>query len=321
MQRVRAPRAKNASSRKMAVGYKTPRGRMFLGLAEDFLASAIGATKRGKVQLILTSPPFPLNRKKRYGNLQGEAYVKWLADFAQPLRKLLKRNGSIVLELGNAWEPGKPLMSTLALKALIAFLEAGNLKLCQQFICYNPARLPSPAQWVTVKRCRVKDAYTHVWWMAPSESPLANNRNVLTEYSPAMRALLKSRRYNTGSRPSEHTIGKTSFCQDNGGAIPSNVLRMANTSSRDMYYDYCRRKGLAPHPARMQRELPEFFIKFLTNRNSLVFDPFGGSNTTGAAAERLGRRWIAVEPNKDYLQGSRGRFGEKRGANRRRPKE
>lgn len=156
--------------------YRTARGVMIQGTAEAALASPLLERYKGKVQLIFTSPPFPLNRKKQYGNQQGEAYVKWLSGFAPLFCEFLKPDGSIVVEMGNAWEPGKPAMSTLALRALLAFLDAGKLYLCQQFVCYNPARLPTPAQWVNVERIRVKDAFTHVWWMSTTDRPKANNR-------------------------------------------------------------------------------------------------------------------------------------------------
>src|SRR5438552_3470878 len=130
------------------LAFKTDWGSSFQGLAEDALTSRQMVWWRGKIDLILTSPPFPLNRKKRYGNLQGEAYVNWLASFAPLFKSFLKPKGSIVMEVGNAWEPGKPVMSTLSLRALLKFLDAGSLHLCQQFVCHNRARLPSPAQWV-----------------------------------------------------------------------------------------------------------------------------------------------------------------------------
>lgn len=281
---------------------------MIGGSAEAVLTSPFARKYLRKVQLIFTSPPFPLNRKKKYGNLQGEAYVEWLSSFAPIFRKFLKHDGSIVMEMGNAWEPGQPVMSTLALRALLAFLDKGQFNLCQQFICYNPARLPSPAQWVNVERIRVKDSYTHVWWMAPSDRPKADNRSVLKEYSSSMLKLLGSKKYNAGKRPSEHHIGKCSFLQNNKGAIPSNVLTLANTSANDDYLNFCRKQGFQPHPSRMPVGLPEFFIKFLTAPRDLVLDPFAGSNTTGVTAERLKRRWISIEPREDYIAGSRGRF-------------
>ena len=115
---------------------------MFNGLAENALASNLLKKYRHKAQLIFTSPPFPLNRKKRYGNLQGEEYVDWLAAYAPLFREFLKDDGSLVMELGNAWVQGSPVMSPLALRALLGFLDKAKLNLCQQFVCYNPARLP-----------------------------------------------------------------------------------------------------------------------------------------------------------------------------------
>jgi DNA modification methylase len=301
-------RTKSSLPKEPGLGYSTERGQMLVGGTEQVLASRAAEKLRGKVQMIFTSPPFPLNRKKKYGNLNGDDYVDWLAGFAPRFSELLKPDGSIVLELGNAWEPGRPVMSTLALKALLAFLEKGRFFLCQQFICYNPARLPSPAQWVNVDRVRVKDSYTHVWWMAPSEHPLANNRQVLRDYSASMQRLLATKHYNPGKRPSGHNIGKKSFLRNNNGAIPPNVLMLTNTKSSDAYQTYCREKRLPIHPARMPSGLPEFFVKFLTVPGNLVLDPFAGSNTTGAVAERLKRRWIAIEPDAKYAAGSKGRF-------------
>lgn len=300
--------AANGTTVTASEAYRTAHGVMVRGTAEVALASPLLERYRGKAQLIFTSPPFPLNRKKQYGNQQGEAYVKWLSGFAPLFCEFLKPDGSIVLEMGNAWEPGRPAMSTLALRALLAFLDAGNLSLCQQFICYNPARLPTPAQWVNVERIRVKDAFTHVWWMSTTDRPKADNRGVLQHYSPSMLKLLASKKYNAGARPSEHHIGESSFFADNKGAIPPNVLTYANTAASDDYLKYCRKHNLQLHPARMPAKLPEFFIKFLTEPRDLVLDPFGGSNTTGAAAERLKRRWLSIEPNRTYVEGSKARF-------------
>ena len=309
-----ATRLKTPSNRGEALGqtctaYSTNLGRSIHGMAEDVLMSPPDSENvEGQVDLIFTSPPFPLNRKKRYGNEQGEAYIDWLVSFAPLFKKLLNPNASIVLELGNSWEPGKPVMSTLALKALLAFLERGEFVLCQQFVWYNPARLPSPAQWVNIERIRVKDAYTHLWWMALTDRPHADNRQVLNKYSQSMEKLLKRQSYNTGKRPSEHNIGKESFLKNNAGSIPSNLITLANTQSSSNYLDYCRHYELRPHPARMPSGLAEFFIKFLTKPGDLVLDPFAGSNTTGAVAEKLDRRWLSIEPNESYLKGSRGRF-------------
>lgn len=304
---LRTP-ASREGSKPPKIGYRTSRGHMVVGDAEEILRSRLVDKIRGKVDLIFTSPPFPLNRKKKYGNLQGEAYIEWLASFAPLFHTLLRRNGSIVIEIGNAWEPGEPVMSILPVRAFLAFKERGGFHLCQQFVCYNPARLPSPAQWVNVDRIRVKDAYTHLWWLSPVARPLAKNKRVLKSYSDSMLKLLETKKYNAGLRPSEYRIGEKSFLRNNKGAIPSNVLTFTNTLSRDAYLEYCRKKNLVRHPARMPVGLAEFFIKFLTRRDGLVLDPFAGSNTTGAAAEKLGRSWISIESREDYARASKGRF-------------
>lgn len=308
--------------------YKTKKGKFLVGDSFFVLKDLLKKGYRNKVQLIMTSPPFPLNDKKKYGNLQGEAYNRWLAEFAPLFSDLLKKNGSIVIELGNSWEPGRPTQALLTLESLLSFVKhpTAGLRLCQEFICYNPSRLPSPAQWVTIKRIRTTDSYTHVWWMSKDDFPKADNRKVLRPYSQSMKELLKRKSYNSGKRPSEHVIGEKSFLSNNRGSImpnlleieridserdprlPPNVLSMSNTNSNDAFMLACRRKGLTPHPARMQQGLVNFFIEFLTDPGDLVLDPFGGSNTTGFCAEKLGRRWIAVDIDGQYGRQSKLRF-------------
>ena len=276
--------------------------------SDELLAGTAAARFEGRVDLIFTSPPFPLNRKKRYGNERGEEYIKWLCGFGPLFKKMLKPAGSIVIEMGNSWEPGEPAMSTLAMRALLDFQSKNGLHLCQEFIWQNPAKLPSPAQWVNIERIRVKDSFTKLWWMSTTVKPKASNQRVLQEYSGSMKALLKRGSYNAGMRPSQHDISETGFLKNNGGAIPSNVLTYANTHNADAYQTYCRVHGLRPHPARMPTELAKFFIKFLTEPGDIVLDPFGGSNTTGAAAEELERHWMSIEASEEYVKSSRGRF-------------
>jgi DNA methylase len=320
--RPSSPKKWAAQFPSLVTAYSTKLGISLVGESDKLLAGPVGKWLKGKVQLVFTSPPFPLNRKKAYDNKQGKEYKAWLKDFAPLLRDLLAPNGSIVIELGNAWEPGLPVMSTLALESLLAFKRSGRFHLCQEFIWYNPAKLPTPVQWVSVDRVRVKDAFTRLWWLSSTPHPHADNTQVLQPYSSSMRDLLKTKKYNSGLRPSEHRIGKESFLTNNGGAIPPNVLRVettaltppdsvltgSNTSSTDTYLKYCRDRDISPHPARMPRALAEFFVKLCTRPGDLVLDPFAGSNTTGAAAERHRRCWIGVEAKAEYAQAGLGRF-------------
>lgn len=285
----------------VAPSYATRFGRAYCA---DALA-LLDAMPAGSVDLVVTSPPFALLRKKRYGNVTQEEYADWFAPFAERIRRVLTPTGSFVFELGGSWDSGRPTRSLYQYELILRL--ARDFHVCQDFYWYNPARLPTPAEWVTVRRTRVKDAISLIWWLSKSPHPEADNRRVLQPYSPSMRKLLKDG-YTPARRPSQHDISEA-FGKDNGGAIPPNLLSVSNTRSNDPYLKGCRAAGVAPHPARFPVELPDFFIRFLTTPGQLVLDPFAGSNTTGAAAERLGRRWLSCDLSPEYVAGSRFRFG------------
>jgi DNA modification methylase len=256
------------------------------------------------VALVLTSPPFALQRKKAYGNVAAADYVEWLWPFAKEIHRVLQPDGSFVLELGGAWNHGSGTRSLYQYDVLIRL--ASLYHLAQDFYWYNPSRLPTPAEWVTIRRTRVKDAVNLIWWLSKTDTPKADNRRVLRPYSPSMKRLLKNG-YKAARRPSQHDISEN-FSRDNGGAIPPNLLTIPNTRSNDEYLTRCREAGLPIHPARFPPPVPEFFIRFLTEAGQLVLDPFAGSNVVGQVAESLERSWISVEIKREYVEGSRLRF-------------
>jgi DNA modification methylase len=288
--------------------FKTKLGSAFNCEIETFLDSDYSRKLVGKVDLIFTSPPFPLVSPKKYGNKVGEEYLVWLTDIVDKLSNLLKPKGSLVIEIGNAWTKGEPIMSLLPLQTLIAISERSNLHVCQQLIWHNPAKLPGPATWVNIKRERLSDNHTNIWWYSKTSHPKSNNKKVLVPYSEGMKKLLKTKKYNSGLRPSGHTIGEKSFLKNNSGAIAGSVISKANVGYEKEYREYCLNNDIPLHPARMPISLSDFFINFLTSKNDLVLDPFGGSCTTGKSAEQLGRKWIMVEKDKEYLKGASIRF-------------
>jgi site-specific DNA-methyltransferase (cytosine-N4-specific) len=257
------------------------------------------------VDLVMTSPPFALTRKKEYGNEPVEGYLDWLMPFCREIKRILKPSGSFVLDIGGAWMPGVPVRSVYHFEVAIGLVKDGFC-LAQDFYWYNPARLPSPAEWVTVRRIRAKDSVNMVWWFSKTENPKADNRKVLQPYSESMKSLLRQG-YKPKKRPSGHDISEK-FSKDNGGAIPSNLLSIANTESNSYYLRACKERGIKPHPARYPEALVRFFLHFLTEPGDLVVDPFAGSNVTGAACEYTSRRWISAEINQEYLHGSIARF-------------
>ncbi|MDH6104845.1 DNA methyltransferase [Anabaenopsis tanganyikae CS-531] len=297
------------------------------------------------IDLICTSPPFALVRKKEYGNVDAHEYIKWFKTFASQFYRVLKPQGSLVIDIGGTWHKGVPVRSLYHFELVVELCKPksqGGLgfHLAQELFWYNPAKLPTPAEWVTVRRERVKDAVNTVWWLSKDTHPQANNKRVLRPYSDAMKNLLKNG-YEAKLRPSGHDISKK-FKNDRGGAIPPNiiidsefgssgligqpvlgefnwilendmlqpvnVISASNTASNDYYQRRCKEEGIKPHPARFPQALPEFVIGLCTKPGDLVLDPFAGSNTTGRVAETLDRRWLAFELDENYIQTSQFRF-------------
>jgi site-specific DNA-methyltransferase (cytosine-N4-specific) len=259
------------------------------------------------VNAVITSPPYALHFKKEYGNVEKHGYGQWMLPFARQIKRVLKSNGSFVLNIGGSYHAGSPTRSLYHFKLLIALVDEVGFHLAQECFWHNPAKLPSPTEWVNVRRFRIKDSVEYVWWLSPTPWPQADNRQVLVPYSPDMKRLIV-KGYRAKKRPSGHNItGK--FRKDQGGAIPQNVLVRGNNESNSEYMDACKELGIKVHPARFPGALPEFFIKFLTKPGDLIVDPFAGSNTTGRVAEDLDRRWIAVDIEQTYVRASGVRFG------------
>ncbi len=262
---------------------------------------------RNSIDLVITSPPFALRRKKSYGNVSAECYCDWFWPYAEAIHRVLKPTGSFVLDIGGSWNRGEPTRTVYHFELLLRLCNSkGLFHLAQEFYWYNPAKMPAPAQWVTIERVRVKDAINPIWWLSKSTRPKASNRRILRPYSKSMEDLL-TKGYNKGPRPSGHVISDK-WGRRQKGSIPPNVIIAANTKSSDPYIKACKEHKLEVHPARFVDAIPEFFIKFLTRKGDTVLDPFSGSNVVGAIAERLRRRWISVEINKVYVVGSAFRF-------------
>ena len=282
--------------------YETPLGAMYAGDAAGLLCELAD----NSVDLVATSPPYALHFKKEYGNVSKGEYVEWFKTFASEIYRVLKPDGSFVLNIGGSYNPGAPTRSLYQFRLLLMLCDEINFHLAQECFWYNPAKLPSPAEWVNVRRIRIKDSVEYIWWLSKTPHPKADNRRVLVDYSADMKRLLR-RGYKAKRRPSGHVI--TAKFRDRGGSIPSNVIERGNNESNSDYIRLCDEYGLKPHPARFPAALPEFFTKLLTVPGELVLDPFAGSNTTGAVAEQLERRWLAFELEPKYIDTARLRFG------------
>ena len=287
--------------------FTTRRGAAYRGDAIAFLKILPDES----VNLVVTSPPYALEFQKEYGNEPQDKYVDWFLPFAEEIKRVLTPDGSLVINIAGAWQKGQPVRSLYHFKLLIALVETVGFFLAQEIYWYNPAKIPSPTEWVNVRRMRVKDSVEPCWWLSKTEEPKASNRNVLVPYSADMLRLIKN-----GFRPKQRPSGhhpRAGWQKDHGGAIPGNILSMGNNDSGGRYIASITERGLKVHPARFPVDLPEWFIRFLTEPGDLVLDPFGGSMTTGWAAERLGRSWLGFELEKEYVHTAKFRFYNERG--------
>ena len=289
------------------VVYRTPRGAQLAGDSRELLQHLPDES----IDLLITSPPFPLLRKKAYGNEDQTEYVDWLAEFVQLAHPKLKQTASLVVDVGGAYRRGVPVRSLHQFRFVVKVVDELGYHLAEEFYWYNPSKLPSPIEWVNKRKIRAKDSVNTVWWFAKTEWPKADVSQVRVPYSGRMKKLLEDpgRFYTAGERPSQHSISDR-FGKDNGGAIPSNLLPIANTDSNSYYIRTARDLGITSHPARFPEALPQFFIQMLTSEDDLVLDIFSGSNTTGSVAQREGRRWLAFEADREYAALSLLRFLE-----------
>lgn len=289
------------------VCYKTMLGQAYCGDSHELIVNEL---EDESVDLVVTSPPFALLRQKEYGNENQYKYIDWLCEFAELLLPKLKDTGSLVIDLGAAYNKGEPTYSLYQFKTLIKLCDEVGYKLAQPFYWHNTSALPAPIEWVNKRKVRCKNSVNTVWWLSKIANPKADVTKVLTPYSDRMKKLLKKpdEFFTEGAkRPSGHTMGG-SWTNDNGGAIPPNVLMIPNSESNSLYLRGCKHVGVKGHPARFPEAIPKFFIDYLTDENDLVVDIFGGSNTTGMTCEKLGRRWKSFELNKEYVASSVFRF-------------
>jgi hypothetical protein len=229
------PRKPGKRARKV---FSTGLGQAYCGDSAAFMASQMAESS---VNLIMTSPPFGLVRKKSYGNEDANAYCGWFRPFAEGFQRVLRPDGSLVIDIGGAWVPGSPTRSLYHFDLLIMLCREFGFHLCLEHFWWNPSKLPTPAEWVNVRRVRVKDAVNCVWWLSPTPWPKASNRRILSAYSDSMKSLLRNG-YRAKLRPSGHDISPN-FQRDNGGAVPPNLLAIANTESNSRYQAFCREKN------------------------------------------------------------------------------
>lgn len=295
------------------VGFSTELGVAILGSCETVF-SAIDCP----ITLCVTSPPFPLASARSYGNPAESQYVDWICRMIEPIVKNLVRGGSICLNVSNdIFLKGLPARSLYRERLVLALNDRLGLHKMDELIWHNGSKPPGPVRWASVERMQLNVAWEPVYWFTNDPRAVkSNNRRVLQEHTEKHLRLIKGGGENRVGDFSDgaYRVRPGSYGNETAGRIPRNVLSFGHACpDQRRYKQMARAAGLPVHGAPMPLSLASFLVEFMSEPGDLVVDPFGGSFTTGLAAERLGRRWLSTEIMLEYVLGGALRFQDRPG--------
>lgn len=295
------------------VGFSTDLGVAILGACEHVFSHL-----DAPITLVLTSPPYPLQKARAYGNPTEAQYVDWICETLEPMVKNLRPGGSICLNISNdVFLPGLPARSLYRERLVLALHDRLGLYKMDEFIWFNRSKPPGPVQYASIQRNQLNVAWEPVYWFTNNpRCVLADNRRVLQQHTEKHLALIHGggEQRDVSNSDGAYVIRPGAYGTLTAGSIPKNVLSFGHRCAAQLAYKKAARAmGLPVHGAPMPLKLAQFFVEFLSMPGDLVVDPFGGSFTTADAAERLGRRWMSTECMLEYVLGGATRFQARSG--------
>ncbi len=301
------PQAKDLTPAKpgmVLVAFSTKLGLALWGSCHDVFARI-----DEPVALVLTSPPYPIRKPRAYGGVKASEFTDFLCRALEPIVPNLIDGGSVALNVSpDVFEEGSPARSLYLEEATLALHRRLGLHCMDRLIFENPARPPGPVRWASINRVQLNATYEIVLWLTNNpHACFADNRRVLLPHTERHTALVarggekRASFYGDGA----YRLRVGSFGTETPGRIPRNVLRFTHhgATHRDMRAA-AQAAGLPTHGACMPLGLAKFLVEFLTRKDQLVVDCFGGWLRTALAAEQTGRRWLATEMMGEYLMGA-----------------
>lgn len=293
----------------------SPKNMLVIGHSTDLGVSVWGDAAQlmskldQPIQLCFTSPPYPLQNARAYGNKQGQAYIDFICSVIEPIAKNLAEGGSIVLNLSNDIFLSKsPARSTYLERLTIEFEDNLGLSLMDRLVWSNPCKIPTPTHWCLKPTTpyHLKSSYEPLLWFTNNPNKIqANNRNILKPNSEEMTKLyqsggdFRSKSYGDGA----YDLTKGGFMKETEGTLMGNVITLSHKCKDSALASRIAEKlGIPPHGAMFPTGLASLLVKWLTKEGQCVVDPFSGSGKVGLAAEMLGRTWVCAEKVAEYMQ-------------------
>lgn len=239
----------------------------------------------GKVDLIITSPPYADARQNHYDGIHPDRFAEWFLTFHESFYRALKPTGSLVINIKDRVVEG--VKHRFVWHTIEALCERGWFAI-EDYLWHKPN--PMPGYWPT----RLRDGWEYCFHLAKSKRPFFNADAVRKPIGDWVESRLRNLGKNDLAR--HNSANASGFGRDiskwvgKETVLPSNVLTIPLVG---------KNKG---HPAVFPLELPLFFIKLLCPENGVVVDPFAGSGTTGVAALSLGRCCVLIDNNAQYCQ-------------------
>ena len=250
----------------------------------------------------MTSPPYADQRDYGASNtkIEADGYAEWFRPKAEQIYRVLKNNGSFVLNINDKVVDG--FQHLFVFKLVIMLCEEIGFKLVRDYIWHNPATPPNV--YSSGKYGRTKKSHEYCFWFSKSDEWTFNMDPIRTPYKKGMEKFLNGEgkgERTDNTRPSTHSFDCGKVWKNYGGADPGTVISISNTSSNDVFLRLCKEKGVV-HPARFPEKLVEFFVLAGSNEGDIVLDPFSGSGTTAVVAAKNNRRWIGIDANASYCE-------------------
>ena len=238
------------------------------------------------IDIIITSPPYACQRNKTYGGINSDEFPYWFSTIGQEIHRVLKPTGSFVLNIKEHVENG--VLSNYVEDTIKELRTIFRLSDTYIWVKTNP--------FPTGSSRRLKNGFEYCYWFTKTDKYLFFPNNVLV---PSTSKYLESekRRKNKGAHNCTNDSG-----MDMSKRYISDYVRASNVLTFPV--DTTNHK----HPAVFPKQLPEFFIKLMTEPDAIVFDPFCGSGTTCLVAKELGRNYLGCDIMQEYVDIARERI-------------